>query len=83
MKKLILFSFCCLLGFASCNDDDDCTTTDNPVCQESVPTNELCQAAFQTWFFNPDTRICEQIGYSGCSPKGFATKEECEACDCE
>jgi hypothetical protein len=44
--------------------------------------NEACQAYFQTWFYNKNTNSCEQIGYSGCSSKGFPTKEECEACKC-
>jgi hypothetical protein len=51
-------------------------------CNETPPTDELCQAAFQRWFFNKEENKCEQIGYSGCSQKGFETLEECEQCEC-
>ncbi len=84
MKQLILFSLCSLLNFTACTDDEDvCVLADNPVCQETVPTNEICQAAFQRWFYDAATQKCEEIGYSGCSQIGFATREACEACDCE
>lgn len=55
---------------------------ENPVCYETPPENELCQAAFNRWFFDAESNSCEQIGYSGCSARGFATKEDCEACKC-
>lgn len=73
---LIAFSFC----LAAC--DKDCNNSEQAKCLETPPTNEACQAYFQTWFYNKNTNSCEQIGYSGCSPKGFASKEECEACKC-
>lgn len=49
-------------------------------CSETPPTEELCQAAFERWFFNEETNECEKIGYSGCSQKGFASKQDCEEC---
>lgn len=49
-------------------------------CRDTVPTSELCQAAFQRWFYNPNHNNCELISYSGCSQKGFASKEDCEKC---
>lgn len=63
---------------ACCNDCDPPTT----VCMETPPVNELCQAAFQRWFYDQETNNCKQIGYSGCSQVGFATQSECEACIC-
>ena len=52
-------------------------------CNDTPPTEELCQAAFQRWFYNKNKNKCEQIGYSGCSQKGFETLEECEKCKCD
>jgi len=49
-------------------------------CTDRVPTGELCLAYFQRWFYNKDRNQCEQIGYSGCSQKGFATQADCEKC---
>lgn len=51
-----------------------------PKCDDTPPTNELCEAYFMMWFYDRNSNSCNQIGYSGCSPHGFATKEECEAC---
>lgn len=61
-----------------------CNTCPEPqgVCAVKVPQNEQCMAYFQRWFFNPATNSCTQIGYSGCSTKGFETKQACEACKC-
>ena len=53
-----------------------------PACSHSAPTNELCLAYFQSWFFNESTNQCQKIGYSGCGQYGFATQAECEACRC-
>jgi hypothetical protein len=79
MKK-ILFYAAIALSLASC--DKDCNNSEQAKCLETPPTDEACLAYFQTWFYNKNTNSCEQIGYSGCSPKGFPTKEECEACKC-
>ena len=54
----------------------------DPKCYDTPPTNELCQAYFQSWFYDQKTGSCYKKGYSGCSVYGFATKEECEECDC-
>jgi hypothetical protein len=52
-------------------------------CSETPPTNELCQAYFNRWFYDKNKNKCEQIGYGGCSPKGFETQQECEECKCK
>ena len=58
------------------------TTVNNATCKETPPTNELCEAAFQRWFYDQSTHTCEEISYSGCSMKGFASKSECaDACE--
>ena len=70
-----------LLFLLSCkNNCEEYKTIDK--CLEQVPTNELCQAYFQKWLYDEDKNSCVQIGYSGCSSKGFDTKTECEACLC-
>ena len=51
-------------------------------CNDKPPTDELCTAVFQRWFYNSNTNTCELIGYSGCNLHGFATQSECEVCDC-
>lgn len=68
------------LGLSNCKKDCE---PKNATCSETPPTNELCQAAFNRWFFNKEKNKCEQIGYSGCSQKGFATQQECEECKCK
>ena len=60
----------------------DCTPT-NSVCTETPPKNELCLAFFKRWFYNKDKNKCEEISYSGCNQKGFATEKECEECKCK
>ncbi len=80
MKKLILLSFLLLLGLNSCNKE--CMTIENEGCKDTVPTDEVCQAAFERWFYDSEVNSCKLVGYSGCSLKGFATKEECEECKC-
>ncbi len=83
MKNLLMFSVCLFLFFFTTSCKKDCDIAElNPACEETVPTNELCQAAFKTWFYNSETETCSEIGYSGCSQKGFETKEDCEACKC-
>jgi hypothetical protein len=52
-------------------------------CNETPPTDELCQAYFERWFYNKDKNKCEKIRYSGCSQKGFETEIECEECKCK
>ncbi len=80
MKKLLILSLLSLLFFTAC--DNNCDSEENPSCLEVVPTNEICLAFFTQWFYNSETKTCEEIGYSGCSLLGFATEEECESCKC-
>lgn len=69
------------LFFSSCSED--CSTfLPEPTCAEKAPTDELCQAYFQRWFFDSSSQQCQQIGYSGCGEYGFATQAECEGCRC-
>ncbi len=74
---IILLSL--LFAFASCskNCDDKVAT-----CSESPPTDELCQAYFNNWFYDSEKNKCEQIGYSGCESYGFTSEEDCEVCEC-
>ena len=74
--RLMLFAAAVLVACSK-----DCGAPQG-ACADVVPTNELCQAAFQRWFYNAANNRCEQIGYSGCNAKGFATQAECEACKC-
>ena len=67
------------LSLSSCKKDCDPKIA---TCSETVPTGELCQAAFNRWFFNKAKNKCEQIAYSGCLQKGFATEQDCNACKC-
>ena len=53
-------------------------------CHESPRKNgTTCMARFTSWFFDKETNECYEASYSGCSQKGFKTKEECEACKCK
>lgn len=79
MKKIIIYALLFCVIFTACKKD--CDSTDNPICLEMVP-NEACQAAFIRWFYNSETDTCQEIGYSGCSQKGFETQEACNACKC-
>ena len=82
MKQKILIPTMILalsIGGAGCSKDCEPKIA---TCSETPPTNELCQAYFERWFFNEDKNKCEQIGYSGCSEKGFATQQDCEECKC-
>ncbi|TNE55701.1 MAG: hypothetical protein EP338_02710 [Bacteroidetes bacterium] len=51
-------------------------------CQEQVPTDQVCQAHFERWFYNQETGNCEQKSYGGCNTYGFETREACE-CECD
>lgn len=86
----IMYSFLVVafgLNFAACIKCDKpaaCDPTQKaPACKDVVPTDEMCAAYFTRWFYNSESDNCQQIGYSGCSQKGFATRQECEACKCE
>lgn len=79
MKQLIVI-FSLLFCTVSCTKD--CTDSQQTKCSETPVTGTTCAAYFESWFYNQGTNTCELIGYSGCSPVGFTTKEECESCDC-
>ncbi len=53
------------------------------ICQDEVPNNEPCEAYYKRWFYNKKKNRCDEISYSGCTEKGFATKIECEQCECD
>lgn len=79
MKKSVIIA----LAFVAFSCDKTCKTASTDArCKETVP-NELCQAYFQTWFFNAAKNECELKSYSGCSQKGFKTQVECETCGCK
>jgi hypothetical protein len=78
-KSIILPAlFSILFLFTTCTKDCELTLD---TCRETPPTED-CKASFDRWFYDESKNKCEQIGYSGCSQKGFATKTECEACKC-
>ncbi|MES2799013.1 MAG: BPTI/Kunitz-type proteinase inhibitor domain-containing protein [Bacteroidota bacterium] len=64
--------------FSSCSKD----CSDKEARCQDTPSSGACQAYFQRWFYNENENKCEQIGYSGCEPKGFETQQECEECEC-
>ncbi len=78
MKLSILLTITLGFGLLACDKCDAPTGA----CAESAPTDEVCQAYFQRWFYQEGSNSCEQISYSGCEAYGFATKEECESCKC-
>ena len=79
MKKVILVF--ALFGMVGYGCSEDCTP-DDVRCDDAPATGITCQAYFESWLYNSDTKKCEFVGYSGCNEIGFQTKEECELCDC-
>ena len=80
MKKVMMFLSFLLFSISSCKD---CCEITDPVCNETVPTDEACRRpVIERWFFDSTTSTCEKIGYTGCEEYGFSTKEECETCKC-
>ena len=80
MKNILILLGFFLFMLVSCKDNN-CESLD-PICNETAPTDEACLAVFERWFYDSSTSTCEKIGYSGCEAYGFATKEECETCQC-
>ena len=80
MKKVLIFLSLFLFTFISCKNND--CVSDDPICSETAPTNEVCAAFFERWFYDNSTSTCEKIAYSGCEEYGFSAKEECESCEC-
>ncbi|MDH5603752.1 MAG: BPTI/Kunitz-type proteinase inhibitor domain-containing protein [Cyclobacteriaceae bacterium] len=81
MKKVLTISLFITLFAVSCTKD--CPESEMAMCLETAPENELCMAYFERWFFQKKSNTCEMIAYSGCSEKGFDTREACEACTCK
>jgi len=79
-KFILLIASIAFFTTTSCKKDCDNTI---PICSETAPTNELCTAYFTRWFYDKKSNSCKEIGYSGCSQKGFSTKQECEECKCK
>ena len=77
MKKLFTVLLLASTTLVACKKDCDVR---NPACKDVTPTNEMCNAYFQRWFYNAQTNQCQLIGYSGCSQKGFATQADCQSC---
>lgn len=81
-KQLVLLTII-LLTLPGCLRP--CIGTD-PKCQESLlersPDEVTCLAYFESWIFDKQKNECVKVNYSGCSPIGFETKEECEKCKC-
>lgn len=80
MRKRIFLSLFALLLLVGLNSCKKRCEERNAICNDTPPTDEACQAVFQRWFYNKASNTCEQITYSGCSQKGFATQQECESC---
>lgn len=79
MKKTsFIILFIITLSWMAC-DDENCYPVE---CEIQPPTDELCLAYFENWFYNAETNACELIGYSGCESYGFETQAECETCIC-
>lgn len=81
MKNVFLIIIVFTLAFTACKKKADCVT--DKKCLEYPPKDELCQAAFESWFYSTKDGKCYKKGYSGCNEYGFKTEEECEECKCE
>ncbi len=77
MKKLLAALLVASTTLVACKKDCDVR---NPACKDVPPANELCAAYFSRWFYNAQTNQCELISYSGCSKRGFDTRNDCEGC---
>lgn len=75
--KILISALILILGLGSCDKENELEVS---TCNETPPTDELCDAFFTRWFYDKEKKRCEEIAYSGCSQKGFATQRECEAC---
>jgi hypothetical protein len=80
MKKQFLLLF--FAGFLAQSCTKNCSFS-NAKCSEQPPTDQTCQAYFESWIYNSQTKKCEWKGYSGCSAIGFESREECEECKCK
>lgn len=80
MKKLAIILLLASAAATGCKKDQSVRTPAPAACQDTPPANEMCAAAFSRWFYNQRADQCQLVNYSGCSQKGFATKQECENC---
>lgn len=78
--KLFFLIFSSII-ICSCSKESNCDYT-NSACNESPPDGTTCQAYFESWLYDKDSKSCKWTGYSGCGKIGFETKEECEKCEC-
>lgn len=79
MKFANALLFVTLIGLTSCKKECEAPL---PACNDTVPTDELCQAYFERWFYDKASNSCQLKAYGGCNAWGFATKEACEECLC-
>lgn len=84
MKILPIYAFFISALMFSCTPIDACEESSKiPACSDKPETEgETCLAYFESWFYDEEDGNCSKQGYSGCEPRGFETKEACEACDC-
>ena len=75
-----LYGFCGTTSFGDCACCSGNNEEYSGSCSDTVPTNELCEAYFEMWFYDEATQTCTEIGYSGCEEYGFSTQVECEEC---
>ena len=80
MKHLLIVFTISIISLAGCKKKEDCVT--DKKCLEYPPKDELCDAAFESWFYSTKDGECYKKGYSGCNEYGFKTEEECEECKC-
>ena len=78
-----LFFSVIMLGMLSLTACDKNCQSNSTQCKDVPPTDEACQAYFESWFYDSSTKECQKRSYSGCSARGFQTQEECEKCKCK
>lgn len=85
MKNVIELLFVAsIILIISCSKENECDSS-NPKCTQVMPNPDsvTCDAYWKTWIYNPETKTCTEVGYSGCDKVGFDTKSECENCGCD
>ncbi|CAG9804959.1 unnamed protein product [Chironomus riparius] len=70
MKLIILFLQIFVLISIANSQDTDC---------KSPPEPGVCMANFQSWYYNPETKTCEEFVYGGCggNQNRYDGKGEC------
>lgn len=81
MKKLILFVIAFVFSITLFSS---CTHFIFSRCHMK-PEAGPCKAAFERYYYNPETKKCESFIWGGCQGKvPFETLEECKSkCNCE